>query len=61
MTLSSSTLPGVQAALINLNHPGYYLHWGVIQISLANFIVILVMVAIFGVALFMRFPGGRGQ
>ena len=23
-----------------MNHPGYYLHWGVIQISLANVIVI---------------------
>jgi hypothetical protein len=44
---------------INLNHPGHYVHWGVIQISLANLIVILVMIAIFVAALLLPFPGTR--
>lgn len=48
------------AAIVNLDHPGHYLHWGVIQLSLANAIVIGLMVLTFGVALFAKFPG-RGK
>ena len=44
---------------VNLNHPGHYLHWGVIQISVANLVVILVMVALFVAALLLPFPKGR--
>jgi hypothetical protein len=47
------------AAPVPMNHPGHYLNWGFIQISLANFIVILLMIAIFILALFVPFPGGR--
>lgn len=39
---------------------GSYLHWGVIQISVANLIVIGVMVALFVLALVVPFPGHRG-
>jgi hypothetical protein len=42
-----------------MNHPGYYLQWGVIQISAANLIVIVLMLAVFLVALFAPFPGRR--
>ncbi|HTZ43014.1 MAG TPA: hypothetical protein VMB79_04065 [Jatrophihabitans sp.] len=35
----------------------YYLHWGVVQISLANFLVILLMVLVFVLALLLPFPG----
>lgn len=41
---------------VNLNHPGHYLHWGVIQISVANLIVIIIMVAVFALALLLPFP-----
>jgi hypothetical protein len=44
---------------MNLDHPGHYLHWGVIQISLANLIVILLMAVVFVAALLVPFPGGR--
>jgi hypothetical protein len=37
----------------------YYLHWGVIQISLTNFLIIVAMVVIFVLALVLPFPGGR--
>jgi hypothetical protein len=37
---------------------GYYLDWGVVQISATNLIVILVMLAVFAVALVV--PLGRG-
>ncbi len=39
----------------------YFLHWGVIQISLANFLVIVTMVLLFVLALVLPFPGGRSQ
>ena len=42
-----------------MNHPGVYLHWGVIQISLANLVVIGLMIAVFIIALFVPFPGRR--
>jgi len=51
----------VLAAPINLNHPGHYVHWGVIQISVANLIVIAIMIALFVAALFLPFPKGRGR
>ncbi len=41
---------------IDLNNPGRYLHWSFIDISVANLIVIAVMVVIFGLALLVRFP-----
>jgi quinol-cytochrome oxidoreductase complex cytochrome b subunit len=41
---------------VNLNQPGTYLHWSFIDISVANLIVIAVMIVIFGAALFIRFP-----
>lgn len=44
---------------INLNHPGHYVHWGVIQISVANLLLILVMVIIFAAAILLPFPGTR--
>jgi hypothetical protein len=48
----------IWAAPVNLNHPGHYLHWGVIQISVANLVVILVMIAIFALAVLLPFPRG---
>ena len=46
-------------ASVNLNHPGDYLHWGVISISLANLIVIGVMLLLFVLALLLPFPGKK--
>ncbi len=53
----SSGGPAVLA--IDLNHPGHYVHWGVIQISVANLVVILLMLAVFVAALLLPFPGRR--
>ncbi len=47
------------AAPVNLDHPGHYVHWGVIQISVANLVVIAVMVVVFVLALLLPFPKGR--
>jgi hypothetical protein len=48
----------IWAAPVNLNHPGHYVHWGVIQISVANLVVIIVMIVIFMLALLLPFPRG---
>ena len=51
----------VMDAPINLNHPGHYVHWGVIQISVANLVVIAVMIVLFALALLLPFPKGRNR
>ena len=53
----SNTLPGAHGLL---SRRAYFLHWGVVQISLANFIVIVLMLVIFVLALILPFPGGKG-
>jgi hypothetical protein len=54
-------LAGHAPAAIDLNQPGSYLTWNVFTISVANLVLIAVMVAIFGAALLLPFPGGRGE
>ena len=56
MTLTLTTAP---ASVVDLTGPGTYLHWGFIQISLANAIVILLMIIVFVLAILLPFPGGR--
>jgi hypothetical protein len=47
---------------IDLNQPGNYVHWSIFMISVANLVLIAVMVAIFGAALLLPFPRGhRGE
>ena len=48
-------------ASVDLNHPGHYVHWWVIQISVANLVVIGLMLLLFGLALVLPFPKGRSQ
>ena len=48
-------------ALVDLSHTGHYLHWGFIQLSVANAVVILLMVVVFVLALFVPFRAGRGR
>lgn len=47
------------AAPVNLSHPGHYVHWGVIQLSVANLVVIGIMLIVFIAALLLPFPKGR--
>jgi hypothetical protein len=48
-------------ALINLDHYGHYVKWHVLQISVANLIVIGLMVVTFVLALVLPFPGRRNR
>ena len=52
---------GHVSAAIDLNQPGTYLNWNIFSISVANLVLIAVMVAIFGAALLLPFPGRRHQ
>ena len=47
-------------ALVNLNGNGHYIHWGFIQISVANFVVILLMIVVFVLAILLPFPRRKG-
>jgi len=50
---------GLLAAAVDLNKRPYYIHWGVVQLSLANVIVIALMITVFVLALAVPFPKGR--
>ena len=52
-----AALPALRTAAINLNQPGSYLHWSIFTVSVANLVLIAVMVVIFGAALLLPFPG----
>jgi hypothetical protein len=43
---------------INMNQPGSFLHWSIFTVSVANLVLIAVMVVIFGAALLLPFPRG---
>src|SRR5690348_13892910 len=58
--MQAITLAGHAPAAIDLNQPGSYLNWNFFTISVANLVLIAVMVAIFGAALLLPFPRARG-
>ena len=47
------------AALIPLDHLGHYLQWHFLEISVANLIVIILMIVTFVTAILAPFPGRR--
>jgi hypothetical protein len=54
--MSMQTL-ALASSPINLNTPGHFLSWSIFDISVANLVVVAVMVAIFALALLLPFPG----
>lgn len=46
----------ILAALVNLGGTGHYIHWGFVQISVANFVVIVLMIIVFVLAILLPFP-----
>jgi hypothetical protein len=61
VALLSGVIGGVVASLVDLNHTGHYVHWGFIQISVANLVLIGLMVVVFAAAILIPFkrPGRR--
>ncbi len=57
-----SPLAGVAPTLgsiVNLNPPGHYIHWGFVLLSMANFLVIVMMLIVFVLALTLPFVHSR--
>src|ERR1022692_1284932 len=54
-------LPHAGPLAINLNGPGNFLHWSIFYVSVANLVLIAVMVFIFGAALLLPFPKGHRE
>jgi hypothetical protein len=44
------------ASIIDLNSPAHYVHWHFFQMSVANVVVILLMIAVFILAILIPFP-----
>ena len=59
MKLAFAALVPIFASLINLDHPGHYITFGVISISVANFVVVVLMAVVFLLAVFLRFPKSK--
>jgi hypothetical protein len=55
--MQALALTGNSPLAIDLNSPGTYLHWSIFTVSVANLVLIAVMVVIFGAALLLPFPG----
>jgi hypothetical protein len=53
------TTVGSTRLAIDLNHQGTYLNWGVVHISVANLVVVVVMIVLFVAALLLPFPGSK--
>jgi hypothetical protein len=49
---------GVLGALVNLNHPAHTVDWHFIHLSVANVVVIGLMLVVFVLAILLPFPGG---
>jgi hypothetical protein len=50
----------ILGSLINLGGSGRYVHWGFIQMSVANLVVIVLMLLVFVLAILLPFPRGKG-
>ena len=48
---------GVLGAIVNLNHPAHVVEWHFIKLSVANVVVIGLMLAVFVAAIALPFPG----
>jgi hypothetical protein len=46
--------------VFNLNHPARYVHWHFFQMSVANVVVIVLMIVVFVAAILIPFPS-RGR
>lgn len=63
MQMLGAVLGNLLGSLINLNGSGHYVHWGFIQISIANLVLIGLMVVVFIAAILIPFRrhGGGDQ
>ncbi len=50
-------LPSAMGAVFNLNHPAHTVDWSFVHLSVANVVVIALMVIVFVLAILLPFPG----
>lgn len=60
MQILPAVMSQVLGSLVDLNHPGRYVHWGFIQISVANLVLIALMVIVFVAAILIPFRRHQG-
>jgi hypothetical protein len=51
----------VLAAVLNLNHPAHTVDWSFVHLSVANVIVIALMLTVFVLAIVLPFPGAASR
>ncbi len=51
----------VLGALLNLNHPAHTMDWNFIHLSVANVVVIGLMLVVFVLAILLPFPGAANR
>jgi hypothetical protein len=51
----------VLGAVFNLNHPAHTVDWNFIHLSVANVVVIGLMLVVFFLAIVLPFPGAAGR
>jgi Cytochrome b(N-terminal)/b6/petB len=51
----------LRSLAIDINQPSTLLHWSIFEVTVANLVLIAVMVVIFGAALLLPFPRGHRQ
>jgi hypothetical protein len=51
-----ATIPFEMAAVFDLNHPAHVVTWHFISLSVANLVVIVVMLLVFVLAIVVPFP-----
>jgi hypothetical protein len=60
MLMILGSLINLLGSLINLNGSGHYVHWGFVQLSVANLVLILLMIVVFILAIVLPFPRRKG-
>ena len=60
MSSAAIVLGTLFGSLIDLNKPGNYIHWGFIQMSYGNLLVIVLMVIVFFAAILIPFRSHKG-
>jgi hypothetical protein len=48
------------AAIVNLNHPANTVHWHFFSMSVANVVVMVLLLVVFAIAILAPFPRHRG-
>jgi len=60
MSTAAIVLGTLFGSLIDLNKPGNYIHWGFIQMSYGNLLVIVLMILVFFAAILIPFRSHKG-